>query len=79
MWPCPVGECWSLNPQVTKLPNGLTVASSDLSLPATTVGVYVDTGSAYETVSGTSYVLQHMAFKVKPNRLSGPLSRAPRG
>jgi len=49
--------------QVTKLPNGLTVASSDLSLPATTIGVYVDTGSAYEKVSGTSYMLQHMAFK----------------
>ena len=49
--------------QVTKLPNGLTVASSDMSAPGATVGVYVDTGSAYEAVSGTSYMLQHMAFK----------------
>jgi len=49
--------------QVTTLANGLKVASSDLSLPCTTVGVYVDTGSRYDVVSGTAHVLQHMAFK----------------
>lgn len=49
--------------QVTTLANGLKVASSDLSLPGTTVGVYIDTGSSYESVAGTAHVLQHMAFK----------------
>ena len=54
--------------QVTTLANGLKVASSDLSLPGTTVGVYIDTGSSYESVGGTAHVLQHMAFKVRHAR-----------
>jgi len=49
--------------KVTTLENGLKVASSDSSMPATTLGVYVATGSKYEAVSGTAHVLQHMAFK----------------
>jgi len=49
--------------KVTTLENGLKVASSDLPLPCTTLGVYIDSGSSYETVSGTSHALQHMAFK----------------
>lgn len=54
--------------KVTKLENGLTVASSDLSSPATTVGLYVATGSKYETVPGTTHLLQHMAFKSAEGR-----------
>ena len=49
--------------KVTTLPNGLKVASSDLVTPCTTVGLYVNAGSAQDTVSGTAHVLQHMAFK----------------
>lgn len=49
--------------KVTTLANGLKVASSDTPQPCTTVGVYVETGSRYEPVSGTSHVLQHMSFK----------------
>ena len=48
---------------MTTLENGLKVASSDLPSPATTVGVYVATGSAFEAVPGTAHVLQQMAFK----------------
>ena len=49
--------------KVTTLENGLKVASADLSVPASTVGLYVATGSKYEAVPGTAHVLQHMAFK----------------
>jgi processing peptidase subunit alpha len=49
--------------KVTTLSNGIKVASSDLPSAATTVGVYVNTGSKYESVPGTAHVLQHMAFK----------------
>jgi len=49
--------------KVTTLENGLKVASSDMSAPCTTVGIYVETGSRYEAVPGTAHVLQHMAFK----------------
>ena len=48
---------------MTTLDNGLKVASSDMSQPCTTVGIYVETGSRYESVSGTAHALQHMAFK----------------
>jgi len=49
--------------KVTTLENGLKVASSDMSAAATTLGVYVETGSRYEAVPGTAHVMQHMAFK----------------
>ncbi|KAL1510788.1 hypothetical protein AB1Y20_007074 [Prymnesium parvum] len=49
--------------KITVLSNGLKVASSDLVAPCTTVGVYVDSGSVNDTISGTSHLLQHMAFK----------------
>merc|ERR1719482_110194 len=54
--------------QVTTLDNGLKVASSDLSSPCTTVGLYIATGSKFEAVVGTSHVLQHMAFKSSHGR-----------
>jgi len=61
---CPAPSFNGATPtQVTTLANGLKVASSDLSLPCSTVGMYIDTGSAHETVSGTAHLLQHMAFK----------------
>lgn len=49
--------------KVTTLENGLKVASSDLPAPGTTVGLYVETGSRYDSVPGTAHVLQHMAYK----------------
>ena len=49
--------------KVTTLDNGIKVASCDLPSPATTVGVYVETGSRFDAVPGTAHALQHMAFK----------------
>jgi processing peptidase subunit alpha len=49
--------------QVTTLDNGLKVATSDLPSPATTVGVYVESGSRFDEISGTAHLMQHMAFK----------------
>merc|ERR1719174_104264 len=53
--------------RVTNLPNGIRVAtetspSNDLSC---TVGVYIDTGSRYETKenNGVAHFLEHLAFK----------------
>jgi len=54
--------------KVTTLANGMKVASSDLVAPCTTVGIYVDGGSAMETVSGTAHMLQHLAFKSTAGR-----------
>ena len=47
---------------MTTLENGMKVASCDLPLPCTTVGLYVGVGSAQERVGGTAHLLQHMAF-----------------
>lgn len=52
--------------QVTRLPNGLRVASEAVPFAKTaTVGVWIDAGSRYETDStnGTAHFLEHMAFK----------------
>jgi len=54
--------------KVTTLENGLKVASSDLSSPGATVGLYVATGSKFEAVGGTAFALQHMAFKSSHGR-----------
>jgi processing peptidase subunit alpha len=61
--------------KVTTLENGLKVASSDLPTPCTTIGLYVATGSKFETVSGTSHVLQHMAFKSTVGRSQLKMTR----
>lgn len=53
-------------PQVTRLPNGLRVASEAVPHSSTaTVGVWIDAGSRYETdaSNGTAHFLEHMAFK----------------
>ena len=52
--------------KVTKLANGLRVASEDSGLSTCTVGLWIDAGSRYETNSnnGTAHFLEHMAFKV---------------
>jgi predicted Zn-dependent peptidase len=51
---------------VTRLPNGLRVASETVPHSSTaTVGVWIDAGSRYETdaSNGTAHFLEHMAFK----------------
>jgi hypothetical protein len=62
--PCrlPPAALW----QVTRLPNGLRVASEAVPHSKTaTVGVWIDAGSRYETdaSNGTAHFLEHMAFK----------------
>ena len=52
--------------RLTKLPNGLTVASDRMEQVETaTVGVWVQVGTRHETaaINGVSHVLEHMAFK----------------
>jgi predicted Zn-dependent peptidase len=51
---------------LTKLPNGLTVASDRMEQVETvSVGVWVQVGTRHETaeINGVSHVLEHMAFK----------------
>ena len=53
--------------QMTRLPNGLRVVSETVPFASTsTVGVWIDAGSRYETDStnGTAHFLEHMAFKL---------------
>ena len=51
--------------KVTQLANGLRVASEDSGIPTTTVGLWIDAGSRFETDknNGVAHFLEHMAFK----------------
>jgi predicted Zn-dependent peptidase len=52
--------------QVSKLANGLTVASDAMaSVETVSVGVYVDVGTRHERAetNGVAHILEHMAFK----------------
>jgi len=51
--------------QVTQLANGMRVASEDSGIPTTTVGLWIDAGSRFETdkTNGVAHFLEHMAFK----------------
>jgi len=50
---------------ITKLSNGMRVASEDNFGETATVGIWLDAGSSYETKenNGTAHFLEHMAFK----------------
>lgn len=56
--------------QITKLGNGMRVASETLPGETATVAVFIDAGSRYETPknSGVAHFLEHMAFKGTPTR-----------
>ncbi|RWW56209.1 hypothetical protein BHE74_00037086 [Ensete ventricosum] len=56
--------------KVTTLPNGLRVASEDSLGPAACVGIYVDSGSIYETEesTGVTHLLERLAFKSTKHR-----------
>jgi len=52
--------------RITRLDNGLRIATeSNPKLKTATVGVWIDAGSRFETVSdnGTAHFLEHMSFK----------------
>lgn len=56
----------TLRAQTTRLSNGMRVISEHIpSASTSTVGVWIDAGSRYETDStnGTAHFLEHMAFK----------------
>ncbi|XP_028794813.1 mitochondrial-processing peptidase subunit alpha [Neltuma alba] len=56
--------------KITTLSNGVKIASETSSNPAASVGLYIDSGSIYETPfsSGASHLLERMAFKSTTNR-----------
>jgi predicted Zn-dependent peptidase len=53
--------------QLTQLDNGMRVASEDSGQQTATVGIWIDSGSRYETDknNGVAHFLEHMAFKVR--------------
>jgi len=55
---------------ITKLLNGVTIASEATPGPTVSVGVFIDSGSKYETPNsqGMSHLLERMAFKSTANR-----------
>jgi len=50
---------------ISVLDNGMRVATEDTGAPTATVGLWIDTGSRYETAAtnGVAHFLEHMAFK----------------
>ncbi|KAK1417376.1 hypothetical protein QVD17_26503 [Tagetes erecta] len=56
--------------KITTLPNGIKIASETSANPAASIGLYVNSGSIYETpVSfGSTHLLERMAFKSTTNR-----------
>uniref|UniRef100_F7IEL0 Cytochrome b-c1 complex subunit 1, mitochondrial n=1 Tax=Callithrix jacchus TaxID=9483 RepID=F7IEL0_CALJA len=63
--------------QVSKLDNGLRVASEQSSQPTCTVGVWIDVGSRFETEknNGAGYFVEHLAFKGTKNRPGSTLEK----
>ncbi|KMT03240.1 hypothetical protein BVRB_8g197860 [Beta vulgaris subsp. vulgaris] len=55
---------------VTTLPNGVKIASEASPNPTASIGLYVDSGSIYETPYsfGATHLLERMAFKSTTNR-----------
>lgn len=52
--------------RVTTLDSGIRVASEDSGAATATVGLWIDSGSRYETDenNGVAHFMEHMAFKV---------------
>ena len=63
--------------QITTLKNGLRIITADLpQLESVSVGLWVNTGSAYEQEenNGISHFLEHMSFKGTTTRTACQLS-----
>nr|XP_043623467.1 mitochondrial-processing peptidase subunit alpha-like [Erigeron canadensis] len=56
--------------KITTLSNGIKIASESSTNPAASIGLYVNSGSIYETPAsfGATHVLERMAFKSTTNR-----------
>jgi processing peptidase subunit alpha len=63
--------------ETTTLSNGVKIISEATYGPTATVGVYVDSGSVYETpeTTGASHLLEYLAFKSTTNRTSFRIQR----
>lgn len=63
--------------QVTQLPNGVRVASQRMNGASATVGLWVDTGSRYESEqnNGVAHFLEHMFFKGTTRRSQTQLEK----
>ena len=61
--------------EVTVLDNGMKVVTEDSGGPTATVGLWIDTGSRYETAAnnGVAHFLEHMAFKGTQKRTQNQL------
>lgn len=55
---------------ITTLPNGVKIASETSTNPVASIGLYIDSGTIYETpISvGSTHLLERMAFKSTTNR-----------
>jgi len=58
------------NITVTRLANGMRVVSSDTFSPLSSIGIYVDAGSRYDTpeTTGTTQLMESLIFKSTSNR-----------
>lgn len=56
--------------QLTQLANGMTIATENTPGATATLGIYIDSGSVYETpaTTGVSHLLEYMAFKTTASR-----------
>ncbi|PSC71302.1 mitochondrial-processing peptidase subunit alpha-like [Micractinium conductrix] len=56
--------------RLTKLKNGMTIATENTPGATATLGIYVDSGSVHESPAntGVSHLLEYMAFKTTKNR-----------
>lgn len=56
--------------QISTLKNGIRVVTEDSGIPTCTIGLWIDSGSRYETPdnNGVAHFLEHMAFKGTKNR-----------
>eukprot|EP00095_Tigriopus_kingsejongensis_P006311 maker-scaffold61_size441589-snap-gene-3.31 protein:Tk06311 transcript:maker-scaffold61_size441589-snap-gene-3.31-mRNA-1 annotation:"mitochondrial-processing peptidase subunit beta-like isoform 2" len=61
--------------QISVLDNGIRVATEDTGCPTATVGLWIDTGSRYETAAnnGVAHYLEHMVFKGTAKRTQNAL------
>ena len=66
----PLSEKPKPKTESTTLPNGLRVVSEETYRASSSVGLFVDAGSRFETDAnnGISHLLEHMAFKTTQNR-----------
>ena len=68
--------------QLTRLPNGLTVATTEMPHRASvSLGLWVGVGGRYEPaeLNGVSHFIEHLLFKGTPKRSAKEISQAVEG